>query len=120
MVIGLILAALLAAAPADAPAPAPARCLFTSTLEWRPSFDEDVAGYLLERSDDGGVTWRSWLRVAQGPGPFFDSGRRAFRVADSSALDSTRYRLSAVDALGNASGAVDLAPVERETRRCIR
>lgn len=112
MVIGLVLAALLASAPE--------RCIYEAQLDWPVSRDEDVAAYVVERSDDGMRTWKRFLRVPQGPGRWFSDKLRRYQVRDGSALSGSRYRMHLVDEVGNTGRAVELKPSSRKPKRCTR
>jgi hypothetical protein len=100
----LMLAASLLVALVSAQAP---ECVsYRAVLEWSPSVEADVTGYLLERSEDG----RHWTRLATVEhdlrGAYYDRESGRFRYRDCQATAASRYRLIAVDHVGNPSPPV--------------
>lgn len=90
-----------------------AQALADVRLEWRPSAPiadrDEVATYVLEREAAG--AWREVARVRHSAeDPAFDVARSAFVVTDPAGEADTRYRLTAVDALGNVSAPVSVRP----------
>lgn len=82
-------------------------------LEWRPVVPiadrADVAAYVLERESAG--TWIGVARVQHSAEDrAFDAERGAFVVTDPAGETDTRYRLLAVDALGNVSPPAEIRP----------
>lgn len=98
-----LLAALLTAAPARAD---------SVRFSWMPATETDVALYLVERSA-GSAEWCEVARVQAGPeAPEFDALRGVFTFAATVDGAPGRWRLTAVDRLGNVGRPVYLVPEE--------
>lgn len=94
----LLLLALLTAAPSH-----------VVRFSWSPAAETDVAEYVVERASEAG-----WVEVARIPAvpdaPEFNPATGTFTFTSPAAPDVGRWRLTAVDRIGNWSPPVYLAP----------
>jgi hypothetical protein len=73
-------------------------------VTWQPSTDPIIASYLLEKSAAPGGPWATVATVPHTiPGANWDSVNTVFFYVDSSGNESTFYRLTAIDSLGQSS-----------------
>lgn len=73
-------------------------------VTWQPSSDADIFSYDLERGPSIGGPWTLLSNVTHTiPGPNWDAANTVFFYLDNTGTESTYYRLTAIDSVGQRS-----------------
>jgi hypothetical protein len=79
----------------------------SARVTWQPSTDADILSYDLERAPSIGGPWSLLLNVLHNPlsgaNPYWDVENTQFFYVDSAGTETTYYRLTAIDAVGQRS-----------------